>query len=639
MTSGQGRTRLKPEHQAKATPLTGLSATPLSFWSWTPTASLRDKELALSARRSHNARVNHARRKKELEKQNNTKAYLHNTESTDLTTRLSARPALLEGNSDPFDSFPMHVSPHVTRMVHFARDSYYPSMTLKPWRRLRRHRKQQEGRLSFEIGSSSADCTIAHIASYGAALVRILPVDARHELEKTWLEVRSLALRRLRESLAMHGSADPFSVIIMQQCLYLYKCDVEARLFSSARIHGAMLRQLLKSTPANPTTISLFLSVMGNVLQFVCFQLEAPVMTYNDWHPHMWRTFWTKAENILATRSQHLTARLHDCINSPYVREVLSRFRIYLATPSFGPNPSTQEDTAQLSMISLWPVTRIVDDTVKLFAHFQTITARYKDQLRNKHLPPTNLWEALTTLSTLCTIRHYLNSPRLDNSNISLRDASSTLAPLLRRTLVDYLRSTPEHELEQHAEVLFWVYFTGALYEQRSNDYRQQILKLESQVQTPASGVRRSTVCMEDSSHATSSTRASAGPNIGPIPHTSTSPSINTSSNTSSNTSLDKSTIPSISPNMNTPTYSRAGTKYNSHTPGSSLTPNTNSNSINTSNVDESTEFYFTKHLARQAQRLQLQRWRDAQHMLARVAYCEELLDVAVEEWWEKLFQ
>ncbi len=628
MIARQVRTTPGSDHQPKAAAPTSIPANPLSFWSWVPTASVREKELDLSARRSHNARVVAARRKKGYIEQKQPKDYLQSSEPTDFTSRPLAPPALLKGNSDPFDSFTIHVSPHVTRMVRFARDSYYPSQTLTPWRRLNIHRRQHEGLHFFEIGWSSADCTIAHLASYGAALVRILPPDARRQLEQTWLEVRSLALRRLRNSLAMHSSIGPFSVGLMQQCLYLYKCDVEARIFTSAKIHGTMLRQLLQRTPLNSTTICLFLSVMGNVLQFVCFQLEAPVMTYDDWHPQMWRNIWAKAENILVTRSPHLMPGLHGDIKSPYLREVLSRFRIYLATPNFGPDPSTPQGKTQLNIISMWPVTRIVDDTVKLFAHFQTLRDQYRGQFDNGHVSPTDLWEALLTLSTLCTIRHYLNSPHLDDSNIDLHDASSSLAPLLRSILVNYLRSTSEHDLEQHAEVLFWVYFTGALYEQRSGEYRQQMLKWEFQMQTVAFSARRSTMGIKDSSAATSSTCISRSPNVSTTLKTSTRP----------DTSLDTNTEKSTSPNTSTPTYVEADTNHDTPVSKPNLTPSTNSKSTNNSNVDESTPFYFTKNLARQAQRLQLQRWGEARDVLARVAYCDELLEVRVEEWWEEIF-
>ena len=612
----QVRTKLEFDHKPKATLLTGLSATPLSFSSWVlPTASIREKELDLSARRSHSARVVAARRKKEREERNKAKAGLHNSEPTDLTSRPLALPALLKGNSDPFDSFSIHISPHINRMVVFARDSYYPSMTLTPWRRLRTHRKQQEGLHFFELGWSSADCAVAHLASYGAALIRILPTDSRRQLEQTWLEVRYLALQRLRNSLATYSSAGLSSVSLVKQCLYLYKCDVEARLFSSARIHGTMLRHLFKRTPVNSTTICLFLSAMGNVLQFVCFQLEAPVMTYDDWYPSMWRYIWTKTEDLLASRLPHLTSELHYGIKAPYLREVLSRFRMYLATPDFGPDPSTPQGRMQLDRPSLWPVSRIVDDTVKLFAHFQTLMDQYRDHLHSEHLPRTDLlWQAVLALSTLCTIRHYLNSPHLDDSNIDLRDASSTLAPLLRTTLVDYLHNASERELVQHAEVLFWVYFTGALYEQRSGEYHQQMLKL--QMQTLAS--TRASTSMEGTT-ASSSTRSSISPN--------TSTYTNTTANTPTNTSKTDTSqdSPCLTPSPSTST--------------NSTTTNSNSNTTNNYSTEDSIVFYFTKNLARQAQHLHLQRWADAQKTLGRVAYSEELLDVEVEKWWEGMFE
>lgn len=235
---------------------------------------------------------------------------------------------LAHGNSDPFGAYPLDVHPHINRMFAFARESYHPSLSVSPWQR-KQPRSLEDGLRFFNLGRSSADSTVAHLTSYSAALTRILPPSSKRHYEKVWLQVRSQALQTLRRSLPYQQRTEPLAVPLIQQCLYLFYGDVEARFFHTAKLHATTLRYLFQPLRPSPTTIFLFLTAMHSTLETATFPLERPVMTFDDWHPEMWHSIWNNAESMLSALSPITEACPHSGITSPYLREVLHRLRLY----------------------------------------------------------------------------------------------------------------------------------------------------------------------------------------------------------------------------------------------------------------------------------------------------------------------
>jgi hypothetical protein len=196
---------------------------------------------------------------------------------------------------------------------------------------------------------------------------------------------------------------------------------------------------------------------------------------------------WANAEEMIASSSpRYSSADLHPGITSPYLRNVLLRFRLYLASPTLNPVSCTPEQQVQFGLFSLWTATRFVDDAVKLLTHFLEL-ADSRD-LSSSGSPDnqavtTNsastalLWEAMLTLTTFCTIRNYVHCPYLDDTGIDLRDASYILAPKYRETLESLLNVISAEEEKRNGEVLLWIHFTGALFEKRSTLYRHQMLE------------------------------------------------------------------------------------------------------------------------------------------------------------------
>jgi hypothetical protein len=498
---------------------------------WTPNQSIRRRELDMAARRSHAAKLTRRKRAttniqasadasgggvdaiprrngatrtvtehpsqkdsrplegcpepltSESPSEYRSPPFIHGTEC-----HSPDPPPPIKGNSDPFDSFVVRVDPHINRMISFARDSYYPALALVPW--LQKYRKANDKLRYFELGRSRDCCKAAHLASFGAALVRLLPERGRAEIETAWLRVRGLALQKLQNSLTSQSRTSDVTEALTQQCLYLFQTDTEARLFSGALMHGQTLRGLFLKTAPNSTVIYLFLSAMHTVAQNCTLQLNAPIMTYDDWHPDMWHSLWTQAEGLL--ESCVLLKPLHNSITPyPHLSSALFHLRLALAPYSHeldsSLNASYEGERSKMELISLWSATRLVNDSLRLWTHFVSL-CKLLDSLH--HLPSRPsihsktvrtrfLWDAVLTLTTVVSIRAYINSPHVDGSAIGLRDASMSIAPRYLQLVADLLGYLTEEERGAHGEVLLWVLFTGATYEQRHTDYRRDMLLRE----------------------------------------------------------------------------------------------------------------------------------------------------------------
>jgi hypothetical protein len=299
---------------------------------------------------------------------------------------------------------------------------------------------------------------------------------------------------------------------LIQQCLYLYQCDLEGRFLDTAEIHGRTLKYLFQSLSPSPITMLLFLTAMHTMLELAVLTQSSPIMTFEDWHPNVWQALWQSAETNLVSVCSETPADIHPAITSPYLRETLHRLRLYVALPSLEMPWHTPEGKGLSDMFAFWAATRLVDDAVHLLQHFLDLQEASKSRKSpscastSTDLASTTTirqpavfredakWESMLTLTLFCTLRNYAHSAFLDVTEIDLRDASLVLAPIYMTALeaisVPMPTLTPtttsshssQPDREDMAEVLLWIYFTGAMFEQRKSLYRGQMLDQQRQI-------------------------------------------------------------------------------------------------------------------------------------------------------------
>lgn len=191
---------------------------------------------------------------------------------------------LFHGDSDPFNANATSVNLHINRMIDFARSSYYPSLSVALWLR-KQPRNAEDGLRFFELGLKTPGSTVAHVTSYGAALIRLLPTTDKQRLRNAWLEVRAQALQTLRQALTIRDHPSTFAIPLLQPCLYLFQGEVENRTFESAIFHAKTLHYLFPSQLPSPSNIFLYLPTMHSTLEAALFPLQRPIMTFDNWQP------------------------------------------------------------------------------------------------------------------------------------------------------------------------------------------------------------------------------------------------------------------------------------------------------------------------------------------------------------------
>lgn len=478
---------------------------------WKPGTSVRERELERSAQRSHAARVANANRRKKVQlrlagydepstpvlgkcnepsfgasheappnDEDIDSERPHQNSEGSSSSQPSVTPPtpqpttiLKRGNSDPFNSFVIDITPTFNRIITFARDSYFPSVTVPKW--LRSKASSLPDPHAFAFGLSSTDSALAHVSTYGACLLRILPRSSRRsQVEDTCLQVRTQALERLRALITQQSKNTPPPFSLFQQVLYLFQGAMEARDFDAAKVHGRMLRHLLLSLPYNPTTTFLFVNTMHTMLEVATHTFQPSIVDFDQWHADQMKTYWTYAESLLPP---YELEDVHPCISSPLLKDSLLTLRKWLARGDALLSDTPAPTGPQRDLISLWSHTRPVSDCLDLLKHFLTLSNVPSFASPSRSYEAGTTLEAALTLTLFCNIRKYVHNSYLDDTDNDLRDATHVLAPRLREVIEALLASTTHEEQENHAEALFWVYFTGAFFEQGKCIYQQLLLK------------------------------------------------------------------------------------------------------------------------------------------------------------------
>ena len=187
-----------------------------------------------------------------------------------------------------------------------------------------------------------------------------------------------------------------------------------------------------------------------------------------------WKSIWSYAESLLPP---HELENPHLCIFNPLLQNSLLRLRKWLiwadSLRSNGPVP----DKSQNDLTHLWAYSRAVKDCTDLLKHFIYLPNMPPPACLTRNHEAKMTLEAAMTLTLFCTIRKYVHFAPLGDTDIELRDASYMIAPKLHDVIEAALICMTHEERERYAEALFWMYFTGALFEQGPCIYQQQMLE------------------------------------------------------------------------------------------------------------------------------------------------------------------
>ena len=446
--------------------------------------SQKQRELRYAALKSHTSRNAHQRHRRQTRSnKNRSQLALKGSESSSATSSLplpgrSSLPAVLCGNSDPFDSQAAPVTALTNQLVEFCQvyhsrcwsPSFIPHITTSSiqWRLLIADTDSDTLPAArslwvlFKLDQGtfwSAICSVVHY------LRPLLSVEQHRELDKLSLQVKSVGLQCLRHSLAREGNLDPTMTLVYHvKALFREACasgDVEA-----ARIHARSLNWLVSCMSTGGIDPSLLRVVLWSDAVSALSQLRRPAIEYLDWLPELRVQIWESAEPLLPGLQHVDTEELPQQILTTPLREAFLHLRNALQISRYLIVTSEcWNDVQKKELLFLWM-------TTKAEYHISALLNLYFDCLQPTSVvsfdlnPGQRQTEAALTLALLHLLQKSFCAVTLDNG-IDIHESARAVYRPLTQLVEEARQQCSESDRLSHDPAFLWLLYVGSSCEER----------------------------------------------------------------------------------------------------------------------------------------------------------------------------
>ncbi|KEF55833.1 uncharacterized protein A1O9_08584 [Exophiala aquamarina CBS 119918] len=447
----------------------------------TTNRSVRQKELIKSGVRAHTARLIHQRRKARQQREESIQPLTLNVlpASTELYENLLERSKMglsIAGSSDPFQSFPIEITPEINHIITLARDVLLPNLYIPSFVRRLSFGVSKDisfSRAQFSIAGSavSADLNQFKNANKGVAaawlsghigfLAKLGYQLEEHDISLLELKLRQTSLRLLRGNLLSHPGEDQNNLsLAIQHIMLLFQSDCKRRDSEAASIHGPILIGLLEKLKDNTNIIQHLIVMMFGYAELAANTLGRPVITLNFEMMKRLTDFWASASSLVQITDVRYRD-VHPSIDNPILRTIFTRLRACLVIAE---TPLPVTDTAQKARglaVYSWIATETFNDMcVLLNLYHDLMEGQYENKTSGECLT-----EACIALTLLHTLRKCIHEAEMDGKD--LRDTSPVIMPRLRKHLESAIETLISRECAHYAQVYLWMFSVGAQNEQR----------------------------------------------------------------------------------------------------------------------------------------------------------------------------
>jgi len=428
-------------------------------------SSRREKELVHSAALSHAARVLH-RRKKEKEKLQAQK------ESLAIVGPVTI---LREGNSDPFESLALTVTPKVNEVMSFVRDYFLPAsyVTEAPaW--IRTFGADKEWYDSVETLHNEC-CARAFMLTYTTIIANLVRSD---ELNFEKLNLKHESSVTLRAVIRKSPQGD---LAILTSVLFLFAAETFGGNLFEATIHGKTLRALLYEKSQKEGSGSIEPSFLTRTLWYDVHLAEShmtrTIFDMDGWVTNTLGPTFKPVDKFLEPFSADFMRNLDTSLDGEPLRTIFVQYRqaLWLWTR---PNPVADEDGW---VGSHWVLGRSYINQGRLVNYFHDVKQVLEKLGFGKDVR-TNTNDKIFwyTQGCLALGMLYFLTPLGGDPSISgqpLLPTRKTLLLHLRATMAMVLRFWIDLDTESRSDLLYkyqnahlWVVFLCAQGEQRDSE-------------------------------------------------------------------------------------------------------------------------------------------------------------------------
>lgn len=431
-------------------------------------SSRREQELTRSTALSHAAKVSHRRRKEKEKSQ---------IQPEPLT--LAGPVTILQGgNSDPFESLALRVTPRVNEVISFVRDYFLPAsyVTDSPaW--IRAFGADKEWFDSVAVLRDEC-CARAFMLTY-ITIISNLTRNGELNLEKLDLKSKSAVTLRARIQESPVGDAS-----VLTSVLFLFAAETFAGNHFEATIHGKTLRTLLYEKSQKEGSVSIEQGFLTRTLWYDVHLAEShmtrTIFDMDGWVIDTLGPTFKPVDKFLEPFSADFTRNLDRSLDSEPLRTIFVQYRqaLWLWTQ---PNPVADEDGWAASH---WVLGRSYINQGRLVNYFldvrQTLGMMGHRRAISTFTPKSKYDELFWhTQSCLALGMLYFLAPLGGDPSISgqpLLPTCKTLLHHLRSTMAMVLRAwvdlggESEHDLlHEYKNAHLWALFLGAQGERRDS--------------------------------------------------------------------------------------------------------------------------------------------------------------------------
>ncbi len=303
--------------------------------------SAKERELDRAAARAHAASVSFRPSDKFTKPKSSHRSKIHLevlTQEDYTRFRYRARKGnasplslLLEGNSDPFDAFPVTITPKVNEALSFFRTHYMPATY---------------GRQSLQARSSAEDLewhafiTCMHdecsaLAFVFLQIVNLSQVKSMSASRKLWLDQHELALKTksfaaLRARIGQKVTIDSGDRIILRSAILLYSSAVVRGDFIEATMHGKSLARMMYEREWETPTSAKEQAFVGHMIwtdaHFAQRFMKPPHLD-PTWALAKLKPVMEPLDQMLSNMEGMFTAGMDECLDTEPVRSAFIRDR------------------------------------------------------------------------------------------------------------------------------------------------------------------------------------------------------------------------------------------------------------------------------------------------------------------------
>ncbi|KIV80114.1 hypothetical protein PV11_07636 [Exophiala sideris] len=381
---------------------------------------------------------------------------------------------VFHGASDPFDAFPVRVTPEVNRVVVYARDVLLPKLVIPPF--MRRFTSTPSKVILCDDATSSigASCLrqtmdqfrtasegacFAWLSSHMALARRIVSGQPAQKLLEDELRMRVKSIQLLQRYLAEKDTNQASSALV-QHVRYLLQAECQAGNIAAAKVHAAMLLQLPVCFQHGREHVHHIMMIMWNVTDLACKTLERPIIPFDATFTSGLALLWTvDPAEILQVST--VDEEIHSCIASPIIKTALVRLRSCLSMVSRRISSATTADRIQGDILFDWIATKTFYDMAALINLYNDLT---EEAVVPECEAGQRLTEACLTLTVVYMLRQCIHTAPVDG--VDIRDVSHVIVPRLQRDLQKAIKLLTPAERIKYQDAYFWMFYVGALHEQ-----------------------------------------------------------------------------------------------------------------------------------------------------------------------------